>query len=311
MNKFQWQEGLLQKIDALCEIFPAVIRNRWQDRLKYNSEKIAAYEGSSLVTEDIFWRSVYEVFPGGYEPLILKVKDPAKLKADMITSREQENLEPGTEPVKITRWLNSTGAAAAIPQGKKILAVNSSMRTGGNTDVIIDELVYVCADNGSAVEKFYLGDLNIKPCTGCRACRKGDVKTICTVKDDMTEFMYDKLYSMDGFIMGFPIYTARENGIMANFMDRWDCLSNPYLTRKMPGLKKGLVVCSWMWPNQIAYDNIVENMVILLRLHAVETTDVLVITGTRGKKHGKGVVKNHPDILHTTYQAGEDFLRVL
>jgi hypothetical protein len=38
---------------------------------------------------------------------------------------------------------------------------------------------------------------------------------------------------------------------------------------------------------------------------------VLVITGTRGKKHGKGVVKNHPDILHTTYQAGADFLRAL
>jgi hypothetical protein len=79
----------------------------------------------------------------------------------------------------------------------------------------------------------------------------------------------------------------------------------------MPGIKKGLVVCSWMWPNQIAYDNIAENMVILLRLHGVETTDVLVITGTRGKKHGKGVVKNHPDILQTTYQAGKDFLRTL
>ena len=54
--------------------------------------------------------------------------------------------------------------------------------------------------------------------------------------------IYDKLYEMDGFIAGFPIYTARENGIMAKFMDRWDCLSNPYLTRKMPGMKKGLIV---------------------------------------------------------------------
>ena len=36
------------------------------------------------------------------------------------------------------------------------------------------------ADGGCTVEKLYLGDLAIKPCTGCRACRKGDVKTICT-----------------------------------------------------------------------------------------------------------------------------------
>ncbi len=309
MNKFQWQDGLMEKIESLCAIFPPVIKNRWRDRLMYNSEKIAAYNGSSQVTEDIFWRSVYEVFPGGYEPLILRIKDPEKLKADMLQSRNQENLAPGTEPVQLTRWAGNSPAPAAIPQGKKILAVNSCLRTGGNTDVMIDELARACRDNGSAVEKFYLGDLTIKPCTGCRACRKADVKTICTVKDDMTEFMYGKLYEMDGLIFGFPIYTARENGIMANFMDRWDCLSNPYLTRTMPGLKKALVVCSWMWPNPVAYDNIVEQMIILLRLHSVETTDVLVVSGTRGKKHGRGVVKNHPEILSTVYQAGIDFLR--
>jgi hypothetical protein len=300
----------MEKVDALCEIFPPVIKNRWRDRLIYNSEKIAYYEGSTKVTEDIFWRSVYEVFPGGYDPLILNVKDPEKMKAEMLSSKNQEEMEPGTEPVKITRWSKEEGVSSNIPQGKKILAVNSSARKGGNTDVMIDELLRACEDNGSIVEKIYLCDLNIKPCTGCRACRKGDVKTICTIKDDMIPF-YDKLYETDGFIAGFPIYTARENGIMANFMDRWDCLSNPYLTRKMPGIKKGLIVCTWMWPNPTAYDSVVETMVILLRLHQVQTADVLVVSGTRGKKHGKGVVRNHPDILDATYQAGIQFLKGL
>ncbi len=310
MHKFEWHDGLLGKVDALCEIFPDIIKSRWTDRLISNSERIAAYENSSAVTDDIFWRSVYEVFPGGYEPLILKIKDPLKLKEDMTSSRDQENLKPGTEPVKITRWGKGLDKAGSVQQGKKILAVTSSARKGGNTDVIVDELLRACEDNGAAVEKIYLSDMNIKPCTGCRACRKGDVKTICTIRDDMSA-IYDKLYEMDGFIMGFPIYTARENGIMSNFMDRWDCLSNPQLSRQWPGLKKGLVVCSWMWPNITAYDNIVENMIILLRLHKVETQDALIITGTRGKKHGRGVVKNHPDILDTTYTAGTDFLRTL
>ncbi len=310
MKKLAWQDGIMEKIDALCEIFPPVIKNRWRDRLIYNSEKIAAYEGSNSVTGEIFWRSVYEVFPGGYDPLILSVKEPEKMKAEMLSSKNQEEIEPGAEPVKVIRWSKDHDVSAPIPEGKKILAVNSSARKGGNTDVMIDELLRACEDNGSIVEKIYLSDLNIKPCTGCRACRKGDVKTICTIKDDMIPF-YDKLYETDGFIAGFPIYTARENGIMANFMDRWDCLSNPALTKKMPNMKKGFIVCSWMWPNTIAYDNIVENMVILFRLHRILTTDVLVITGTRGKKHGKGVVKNHPDILDTTYQAGIQFLKGL
>ncbi len=310
MKKLDWNDGLMEKIDSLCEIFPEVIKGRWKERLIYNSEKIAFYEGSPIVTDEIFWKSVCEVFPGGYEPLILKIKDPEKLKAEMLSSRNQEGLEPGAEPVKITRWANNHDDSSAFPAGKKILAVNSSARKGGNTDVILDELVRACEDNGAEVEKLYLCDLNIKPCTGCRACRKGDVKTICTIRDDMLT-VYEKLYAMDGFITGFPIYTARENGIMANFMDRWDCLSNPELSRKWPGLKKGLVVCTWMWPNITAYDNIVENMVILLRLHGVLTADVLTVTGTRGQRHGKGVVKNHPDILNTAYQAGTDFLKIL
>jgi len=310
MKKIAWQDGIVEKVDALCKVFPPVIRDRWRERLIYNSEKIALYEGSLQVTEDIFWRSVYEVFPGGYEPLILKVKDPERLKADMFSSKDQESMEPGKEPVKIIRWSKDHNVFASIPEGKKILAVNASARKGGNTDVVVDELLRACKDKGSIVEKIYLSDLNIKQCTGCRACRKADVKTICAIRDDMTP-LYDKLYEMDGFIAGFPIYTARENGIMATFMDRWDCLSNPYLTRKMPGVKKGLVVCTWMWPNPTAYDSVVETMVILLRLHQILTTDILAVSGTRGKKHGKGVVKNHPDILSTAYEAGIQFLKDL
>ena len=65
MEKFEWQNGLKEKIDALCAIFPPVIKERWKNRLIYNTEKLAAYEGLTSVTDDVFWRSVSEVFPGG------------------------------------------------------------------------------------------------------------------------------------------------------------------------------------------------------------------------------------------------------
>ncbi len=216
MEKFEWQDGLKEKIDALCAIFPPVIKDRWKNRLIYNAEKISAYEGFDLSDRGCLLEVCSEVFPGGYEPLILQVKDPEKLKAAMLSSKDQENMEPGKEPVTITRWSQAAGSTADVPPGKKILAVNSSARKGGNTDIIVDELVRSCKDNGATVEKIYLSDLDIKQCTGCRACRKRDVKTICALKDDMIPF-YDKLYEADGFVAGFPIYTARENGIMATF----------------------------------------------------------------------------------------------
>ncbi len=309
MKIIAWQDGLPEMVDKLCAVFPSVIKGRWKGRLKTSAERIAAYEESQVVTDDIFWRAVYEVFPGGYEPLILSGKDPARMRAEVAASKAQEDLEPGAEPVAITRWAHSSGGGGPATPGKKILAVNSSMRKGGNTDVLIDEALRAAGDAGCSVEKLYLGDIDIKPCTGCRACRKGDVKTICTQRDDMTATLYDKLYAMDGLVLGFPIYTARENAIMANFMDRWDCLSNPELSRKMPPGKKALVISTWMWPNPVAYDNVVEQMIILLRLHGVDTADVLTASGTRGKRHGRGVLKNHPDILKAAYAAGTEFVK--
>ena len=80
------------------------------------------------MTEEILWRSVSEIFPGGFDPLVLKIKDPEKLKADMLSSRNQEEMEPGTEPVTITRWAQDSDGAAAVPQGRKILAVCASAR---------------------------------------------------------------------------------------------------------------------------------------------------------------------------------------
>ena len=187
MKKIPWQDGLQEMIAKLCAVFPAVIKTRWESRLRYSAEKIAAYEEAPAVNDDIFWRAVYEVFPGGYEPLILSCKDPGRMRAEVAASKAQEDIAPGDEPLVITRWAKDGAAAPQPGPAKKILAVNSSMRKGGNTDVLIDEALRSCSDSGCTVEKLYLGDLAIKPCTGCRACRKGDVKTICAVKDDMTE----------------------------------------------------------------------------------------------------------------------------
>jgi len=308
MEKIGFQVGVEEKIDMLCKIFPDLIKNRWKERIMYNSQKIAAYEGSSEVTEDILWRSVYEVLPGGYEPLILQIKSPAKVKEYVQASRNMEDMEPGTEPLTIERWSEGAADSSPLISGKKILAVCSSARKGGNTDAVVDEVLRACADNGAVIEKFYLSDMDIKPCNGCRACRKIDVKTVCAIKDDMTSF-FDKLYDTDGFVAGFPIYTSRENAIMANFMDRWDSFSNPHLSRGMPSIKKGIIICTWMWATPGSYDDVVEKMVMLMKLHGVQITDVLTVSGTLGKKHGKGVVKNHPELLKTAYRAGIDLLK--
>jgi hypothetical protein len=104
MKQIAWQDGLQDMVTKLCAIFPPVIKSRWESRLRLNAEKIAAYEEAPFVNDDIFWRAAYEVFPGGYEPLILSVKDPGRMRAEVAASKAQEDLDPGAEPVVITRW---------------------------------------------------------------------------------------------------------------------------------------------------------------------------------------------------------------
>ncbi|MCX8044510.1 MAG: flavodoxin family protein [Desulfobacterota bacterium] len=310
-RKYPWADDSEEVLIKLCAFFPEVIRERWVERIVLTAERIAAYNSRERVDQDVFWQAVSEVFPGGYDPLVLQIKDMDRLRAEMAAARAQEDLAPGSEPVQMVQWRHALEIPARVDSQARVLAVTTSPRKGGNTDVIIDELLRACADSGCTTEKIYAADLDLQPCTGCRACRKGDLPTICTIRDEMSAVVYDKLFAADGFIIGFPIYTARENGIMANFMDRWDCLLNPMLTRKMPAGKKAVVVCSWMWPNPHAYDHVIEQIVILLKLHGIETVDVLAISGTRGKRHGRGVVKNHPDILKAAYRAGASFVQEL
>ena len=311
MKNYQWTDGAEEALKNLCSFFPKIIRGRWQQRLVCTSQRIAAYEGKGLISSKVFWQAVSEVFPGGYDPIVLQVKDIERLHAEMAATRSQEELEPGNEPVKMIRWGPEGEYQIGMRSHARVLAVNASGRKGGNTDVIIDEIIRACRDGGCSTEKLYLIDIDLKPCIGCRVCRKADVPTICAVRDEMTSTVYERLYMADGLIFGFPIYTARENGLMANFMDRWDCLLNPHLSRRLPSGKKAIIVCSWMWPNPHAYDHVIEQMILLLKLHGVETTDVLAVSGTQGKRHGKGVVKHHLNIMEEAYRAGRGFLKAL
>jgi len=46
----------------------------------------------------------------------------------------------------------------------KVLSVVGSPRKGGNTDILVDEVLRGARETGGEVEKIFLNDLEIKPC---------------------------------------------------------------------------------------------------------------------------------------------------
>ena len=100
----------------------------------------------------------------------------------------------------------------------------SSNRKKGNTARIV-QMVEAQAQALAArrnapleFETLYLGDLDMRPCRGCRACfDRGEDR--CPMKDDLP-LIRAKMDAADGLILASPVYVNDVNGVAKTWIDR-------------------------------------------------------------------------------------------
>lgn len=107
----------------------------------------------------------------------------------------------------------------------KVLGISTSLRKGGNTEILVKEALSGAKKAGAKTEFLSLIGKTIKPCEGCFACTK---KGICKVKDDMQD-IFPKLLEADGIILGTPVYLWSISGLAKVFLDRTFSLRHPSL----------------------------------------------------------------------------------
>lgn len=118
-----------------------------------------------------------------------------------------------------------------------VLAVLASPRKGGNTEILVDEILKGAELKGHIAEKVRLYDYDILPCLDCRGCKRASSGYTCALSDEMVK-IYTRLEEADLIILGTPIYWYGPTAKMKLFIDRL----RPYIaSRKLAG-KKGLVV---------------------------------------------------------------------
>lgn len=98
----------------------------------------------------------------------------------------------------------------------KVLMINGSPHTNGNTCVALKEMEKVFAAEGIEVETVQVGNKNIRGCISCYSCKS---KGKC-VFDDMVNEIAPKLEACDGFVVASPVYYASANGTLIAFLDR-------------------------------------------------------------------------------------------
>ncbi len=95
-----------------------------------------------------------------------------------------------------------------------ILGICGSLRDISNTNRLVKKAAEA---TGQEFELVYLGEKNIKPCTGCSSCMMS--QGICSIDDDMTE-INQKIVDADAIIIGGPTYFMDINGALKDLIDR-------------------------------------------------------------------------------------------
>ena len=98
-----------------------------------------------------------------------------------------------------------------------VLGIVGSPRIGGNTEVLVDEVLTGAEETGAMTEKVILSKLEIKPCQACNSCYKTGY---CMQKDDMSGLL-DKMLQSEIWILGTPIYWWGPTAQFKAFLDRW------------------------------------------------------------------------------------------
>ncbi|MDR2846001.1 MAG: flavodoxin family protein, partial [Candidatus Methanoplasma sp.] len=105
----------------------------------------------------------------------------------------------------------------------RVTVFNGSPRRNGNTSELTKAILEELVENGVESEEVLLFIKNILGCNNCGSCQKGDVRSHCSIPDDMT-YLYPKFLESDIVIFATPIYMWNFTPCTIAFLNRLHCL---------------------------------------------------------------------------------------
>ncbi|MDD2318092.1 MAG: NAD(P)H-dependent oxidoreductase [Desulfobacterales bacterium] len=164
----------------------------------------------------------------------------------------------------------------------RIVVLCGSARKGGNTDLLVRAFVDGALEHNE-VEIISVGEVNVKPCIGCNACRKRETHN-CFQQDDMPE-IYEKLKTAEMIVIASPVYFY---GLSAQLKAIIDRLHSPIRNEFKVKELALLLVAADTIPE--VFDSIlVQYRAILKYFHLKDAGNILV----RGVE-GKGAIRGNP-----------------
>ncbi len=184
----------------------------------------------------------------------------------------------------------------------KVLGIAGSPRRGGNTDLLLAEVLRGAASKGAEVKTIVLNDLDFVACQHCDACLKAGK---CKYQDDM-QMIYRELEAADRIVLASPIQFTGVTGQMKSMIDRLQAMWARKYVLKVPPLgdsreRKGLFISAGGRKIADLFEPALDMARTVFRIMNVTYAGELLFRGI----DEKGAIKNHPDALKQAFLAGQ------
>jgi multimeric flavodoxin WrbA len=101
----------------------------------------------------------------------------------------------------------------------KVLGIVGSPRKGGNTEIMVKEVLKSTQKGGAETDIFLVAGKSIAGCDACGSCARTGR---CKIKDDMQE-LYQKMERADAIVFGSPVYFNYVTAQAKAVIDRTFC----------------------------------------------------------------------------------------
>jgi len=184
----------------------------------------------------------------------------------------------------------------------KVLGIAGSPRRGGNTDLLLGEVMRGAASRGAKVKTIILNNLTIAPCQHCDACLE---KGKCKVQDDM-QMVYRELEQADRIALASPVHFMGVTAQVKAMIDRCQAPWARKYVLKIPPLgnrreRKGLFISVGGRKAANQFEPALATVKSLFRVLDITYAGELLFPGV----DEKGAIAKYPDALHQAFLAGQ------
>jgi multimeric flavodoxin WrbA len=184
----------------------------------------------------------------------------------------------------------------------KVLGIAGSPRRGGNTDLLLAEVMKGAASQGAEVKTVILNNLKITPCQHCDACLATGK---CRIDDDM-QMIYRQLKEADRVALASPIQFMGPTAQMKLMIDRCQALWARKYVLKIPPLdtdreRKGLFISVGALKIANLFEPTLTIVKSLFKVLDISYAGELVFPGM----DERGAIAKHPEALKQAFLMGQ------